>query len=210
MEAPRLSCDEGNSNPPTLSSGVGFSHFNPHIGAEVCSVVDKPQQLIDDDVLVGRFSIMNVTSDGINDNSSSSLHLLKRGPDALTIEGSPMNSNRTFKRVDLNPTPSRAITAYDSRIIRSTTIDDVTDKIYVSSNASRTGPELLVICSSSDEHDNGDHQENALRTSLLSGVDGCLRRPELRDSVVFRDADLLSPPPLADLLRYNTGVALTC
>ena len=204
MDSPALSSCDGpvgkDSIPPKLLStdsydGMGLSDYSP----QACSAVDEPRMI--DDMLVGRFSIMNVTSDGVHDNLSSSLHLLKRGPDALTIEGSPMNPIRTAKRLDLNPTPSRAIRECGGSIPI-----HVADELSVGGYAcsSSTGPELqlLVICSSSDEHDTGDHQENALRTTLLCGTHGCLRRPELQGSIAFIDADLLSPPPLADLLRY--------
>lgn len=210
MDSPcALSCDGSvsvgmitGSIPPELMttdscySGMALSDFSPQSGAEACSAVDEPRMI--DDMLVGRFSIMNVTSDGVHDNFSSSLHLLKRGPDALTIEGSPMNPIRTAKRLDLNPTPFRA-----TRECGGSNPIHVADESYVSGNASgiTTGPELLVICSSSDEHDTGDHQENALRTTLLCGAHGCLRRPELQGSITFIDADQLCPPPLADLLR---------
>lgn len=209
--SPTLTCDgpvDKGSNPQKrLStdsySSMGLSDFSPRSGAEACSAVEEPRMI--DDMLVGRFSIMNVTSDGVHDDFSSSLHLLKRGPDALTIEGSPMNPIRTAKRLDLNPTPSRAIRECGGSI----PIHAADESYSVGGSASaysrpkgRPDDKLLVICSSSDEHDTGDHQENALRTTLLCGAEGCLRRPELQGSIAFIDADLLSPPPLADLLRY--------
>lgn len=62
---------------------------------------------------------------------------------------------------------------------------------------------VLVICSASDEHDTGNHQENALRTALLCGPEGCLRRPALADFMEWIDTDKLSSPPVTDLLRVH-------
>jgi acetoin utilization deacetylase AcuC-like enzyme len=66
-----------------------------------------------------------------------------------------------------------------------------------------TGRKVLCISSGSDDHNTGEHQENALRTALLCGVDGCLRRPQLDESIVWVDENLVKPAPIADLLRVH-------
>jgi hypothetical protein len=65
-------------------------------------------------------------------------------------------------------------------------------------------PILVVVTPESDQHDTGDHQENALRTALLGGPEGCLRRPHLVDSIVWAPVVAIQPAPLTDLLRYST------
>lgn len=60
---------------------------------------------------------------------------------------------------------------------------------------------VLVICSASSEHNTGDHQENMLRTALLCGDKGCLRRPELAEYIDWVDSDTIQAAPLCDLLR---------
>jgi hypothetical protein len=60
---------------------------------------------------------------------------------------------------------------------------------------------VLVICSASSEHNTGDHQENMLRTALLCGEKGCLRRPELAAFIDWVDSDTIQAAPLCDLLR---------
>ena len=62
---------------------------------------------------------------------------------------------------------------------------------------------MLVITSGKDEHNTGEHQENALRTALLCGPDGCLRREPLRSRLTWISDDLVSPASLVDLLRVH-------
>jgi acetoin utilization deacetylase AcuC-like enzyme len=65
--------------------------------------------------------------------------------------------------------------------------------------------QVLIIDSSGGEnqHNTGDHQENALRTTLLCGELGCLRRKKLEELVVWADRDSNYKAPLTDLLRCH-------
>ena len=138
----------------------------------------------------------------------------KRSADRMTVEGSPIcnsaaHSNapagdissseedgedlgpavHAVKRIDLNPTPVRKP---DSLNAANTGKSDVV-RIH----------NLLVISSGSDDHNTGDHQENALRTALLAGENGCLRREPLRPYVTWLEPEAVAPAPIADLLRVH-------
>jgi hypothetical protein len=149
----------------------------------------------EEDELMDTFSAMKVSYHGA---------LSKRLADSDTIEGSPVNPGR-FKRLDLHPTPQKL---YDTAAGMPSCPLNVTKWTAAPCTTNiRTQPDkdldrkLLVICSASEEHNTGDHQENALRTALLCGPEGCLRREELADSVEWIDSDNLTPAPLTDLLR---------
>lgn len=157
-----------------------------------------------DEMLIGSFSAMKVVQGG---------HLSKRCADSFTIEGSPVNVNNRFKRQDIHPTPLKA-SFYggqdfdDTPLPRINTTQTVkqeyTTKVQEKSSDIKAVVEperLLVICSASEEHNTGDHQENALRTALLCGTDGCLRRPEVNAHIKWIDSDNLTAAPLTDLLR---------
>jgi hypothetical protein len=113
----------------------------------------------------------------------------ERSADIMTVEGSPVH-----KKMNFRPTPNiKAATPVEPlrRDAESETIKILPRKV-------------LVISSGSDEHDTGEHQENALRTALLCGPEGCLRREQLRDFVVWADEQIqeeVKPAPIADLLR---------
>ena len=125
---------------------------------------------------------------------------LKRSSDRMTIEGSPvkhasfhapffsitilrmfllMQINNINKRLDLTDTP----VAFRFAITQ--TAKD--NEPIIKDGPTVQQRKVLVFSSSTDEHDTGNHQENALRTALLSGPDGCLRRPELVNSVEWVD-----------------------
>lgn len=66
--------------------------------------------------------------------------------------------------------------------------------------------QVLIIDSSAggeNQHNTGDHQENALRTELLCGEMGCLRRKNLEELVVWADSGSNYKAPLTDLLRCH-------
>lgn len=67
--------------------------------------------------------------------------------------------------------------------------------------------QCLIINSSGgteNQHDTGDHQENALRTTLLCDDQvGCLRRKLLEELVVWADEGVDCKAPLTDLLRCH-------
>lgn len=150
-----------------------------------------PQHDVDrsDEELLDTFSAMKVTFHS------------KRFADNDTIEGSPVNLNR-FKRIDLHPTPHKLYQSVPPEI--SSCPPNVTKRIGATSLPQSNNNEsrkLLVICSASEEHNTGDHQENALRTALICGPGGCLRREELKGNIEWINSDNLTPAPLADLLR---------
>lgn len=141
--------------------------------------------------LMDTFSAMKVTYHGA---------LSKRLAESDTVEGSPVNPTR-FKRLDLHATPQKLYEQPSSVFVPPPSTAPGTDNQKASNNT--LDRKLLVICSASEEHNTGDHQENALRTALLCGPEGCLRRPELAGSIDWIDSDNLTPAPLTDLLRYE-------
>jgi hypothetical protein len=149
----------------------------------------------EEDELMDTFSAMKVSYHGA---------LSKRLADSDTIEGSPVNPSR-FKRLDLHPTPQKLYGAVLSTTSRPPNVTKRTAAPCTVNTHTQMDKDLerrlLVICSASEEHNTGDHQENALRTALLCGPEGCLRREELADSIVWIDSDNLTPASLTDLLR---------
>lgn len=155
---------------------------------------------------------------------------LKRAADLMTVEGTPVNIT---KRIDLNLTPNLKLQSMyplepsdcslssDSRKVIDDTRNDNDmnvnsdtnknvnnnrnhcDRNSFQNNISETARKVLCISSGSDDHDTGEHQENALRTALICGVNGCLRRPQLDESIVWVDGNLVKPAPIADLLRVH-------
>ncbi len=72
--------------------------------------------------------------------------------------------------------------------------------------------QVLIICSNrsggidcgdDDDHNTGIHQENARRTELLVGSDGCLRRAALCKSISWAPPASHFPAPIIDLLRVH-------
>ena len=115
----------------------------------------------------------------------------KRTADVLTIEGSPV-SIQYWKRQDSQPTPRVKNPFF--RVMRD------------QDNAKMVPRRVLVFTSGTDDHDTGTHQENALRTALICGPNGCLRRRSLTDFIVWADGleqNGGKPAPLADLLRVH-------
>ncbi len=128
----------------------------------------------------------------------------KRTADVLTIEGSPVSVKYWHKRQDTQPTPKPKH-----------------HNFFHGTHKVNTVPRrVLVLTAGSDDHDTGAHQENALRTALLCGPDGCLRRKSLTDFILWADGTSASgsssdcdgrsptefegkPAPLADLLRVH-------
>ena len=141
---------------------------------------------------------------------------LKRSADLMTIEGTPMNIT---KRVDLNSTPTTnyvltadlldsfsACTAVNDDVaLNISKLDAVTKAVATTSVTQRPAypRKVLIINSSTDDHDTGNHQENFLRTKLLCGADGCLRRSLLNDFVVWVPEQEVMPAPISDLLRVH-------
>lgn len=132
------------------------------------------------ELLMGTFSGLKI---------SNAAGALKRSADLMTVEGTPINLT---KRIDLHATPDvRLLSSAEqqySRILSTIADDDdfraignhclptcstVTMAPAMHSNRPR---KVLIISAGTDDHNTGDHQENALRTELLCGPNGCLRR----------------------------------
>ena len=107
------------------------------------------------------------------------------------IDSSPVSS-----KICLNPTPSRNdIIAYNSY--------GLTNNINVLNDNKTNTKKVYVLSAGSDEHDTGNHQENARRTELLCGKYGCLRRSALQDHIEWGNSDNVKLAPLADILRVH-------
>ena len=143
------------------------------------------------DGVVGSFS-------GLKIHNVSNKRLMEQS----TAEGSPVNVNP--KRLDLQPTPKLSISNTGQAPPAGFNAGTVAYKATKPSTADNSSDikEVIVLCSASEGHDTGDHQENALRTALLCGSDGCLRRPALEAHMKFVSSDSIDPAPLADLMRY--------
>lgn len=132
------------------------------------------------ELLMGTFSGLKI---------SNAAGALKRSADLMTVEGTPINLT---KRIDLHSTPNiRLLSSTDEQ--KSQIVPTVADgeefsatnnlrplgcsAVTMTSALQSTHPrKVLIISAGSDDHDTGDHQENALRTELLCGPNGCLRR----------------------------------
>jgi hypothetical protein len=132
------------------------------------------------DLLMGTFSGLKI---------SNAAGALKRSADLMTVEGTPINLT---KRIDLHSTPNiRLPSPVDKQ--KSQFVSTVADgedfsalnslcpqgcsAVTLTSALQSTHPrKVLIVTAGSDDHNTGDHQENALRTELLCGPDGCLRR----------------------------------
>jgi acetoin utilization deacetylase AcuC-like enzyme len=126
----------------------------------------------------------------------------KSSYERLTIEGSPI----TFfpKKMDLNATPA-IFRSLNSQIIDSVKDRSTNDGLKVNLiPAANLKQKVLVITAGKDEHETGQHQENSLRTALLSDpIKGCLHRGPLSNHVKWVRDDMIRPASLADLLRVH-------
>lgn len=116
----------------------------------------------------------------------------------LTIEGSPIASFP--KRIDLSETPASMRTLPASPL-SSAGFNGQT----ITHGFKRNVPQdIFVITAGRDEHETGQHQENALRTALLCDpVKGCLHRVPLKERIKWIPDDAVKPAPLADLIRVH-------
>lgn len=150
----------------------------------------------------------------------------KRSADLLTVEGSPIMQN-VSKRLDSNPTPVRTmqnicdvgdekstgkcisplLSSFSDIIVSKTPqefLSDTETKNMSPDQQQQHHRKVLVIHSgSNNDHQTGLHQENARRTDLLCGSDGCLRRnlPVLKSHVELKSGAAIPCVPLSDLLR---------
>ena len=135
--------------------------------------------------------------------------------DRQTVEGSPI-----MKRADIKSTPAAfRFASYDQEKSTTEELDPAlseegTEIFYTpcaravgggQQRSQSKGNKVMVFVSSSDEHDTGNHQENALRTELLSGPNGCLRREQLQKNIEFVDEATYhnKPAPISDLMRVH-------
>jgi hypothetical protein len=138
---------------------------------------------------------------------------LKRTADLMTIEGTPVNLT---KRMDLNPTPNAKFQSIHPPTLPIFTASNDGNEECTRKNSAVTNVKImpqglqvpsprkvLVISSGSDDHNTGEHQENALRTALLCGTNGCLRRDDLEGSIIWAREDNVRPAAITDLLRVH-------
>ena len=127
-----------------------------------------------------------------------------------TIEGSPFTFSS--KRLDQSETPSifrQIVHTIERDSVTAIQLSEITpiksEREDNDSLRSLQGINVLVVNSDSDTciHDTGDHQENRMRTTLLTGPDGCLRRKQLADCVIWEDESKIIPANLTDLLRVH-------
>jgi hypothetical protein len=154
--------------------------------------IDSNKEDLEGD-LIGHLSGMKLAEDRNDSNSSPTAAFLpfKRSLERLTVEGSPCVA-LPLKKLDINPTPAKV--SFDNHVVVTPIVEPKSDSSHYP---------LLVFSSASDDHDTGNHQENALRTALLCGQQGCLRRPLINSHIQWMDCDHLSVPPIADLLRVH-------
>lgn len=138
------------------------------------------------------------TVDGDLDASFSIMSVYnnsKRPQYTHTIEGSPMVM--FSKRRNSNPTP-----LFDRHSIIVRNENDLNEKCHEYNILGTTkSRQVAVLSSCSDSHDTLNHQENAKRTLVLSGPDGCLRRKELQSKVCIQGSNAVFHIKQADLLR---------
>ena len=145
------------------------------------------------------------------------MSLKRRSIDRLSVEGSPI-SNPESKRLDISKTPSdkgidplwsastgKATPQLILRIKRGKKSENDIIRTPLQKENLNVGNQVLIIPSiGNDDHLTGDgHQENALRTSLLCGPKGCLRRENLEDSLVWAPEGQEYTASISDLLRCH-------
>jgi len=172
-------------------------------------------------------------SDGGCENGGVNSDASKRSSQYMegwnTVEGSPIiNSpcSPVSKRLDTSKTPGPEVQCTSSALrewqelaksvekvkleSKATSVDDALSS-GASGASSDSGYHTVLVVSAleGDDHDTGVHQENALRTELLVGPTGCLRREALHASLLWRsmpggaNGEDTAPAPLTDLLRVH-------
>lgn len=163
---------------------------------------DNHHNIEDVDDLVVHFTTVKLEQN-MDEDEEASIHtfdtsLLPYDVFRSTAEGTPFLSG-SLKRKDFKPTPLKE--DFEAHLLP---LPPKTIRKPVRSNN-----KLLVITSASDEHNTGDHQENALRTSLLVGEQGCLRRSSLDGYIEWVDSQNLHAPDITHLLRVHEFEYLT-
>lgn len=114
---------------------------------------------------------------------------------ADTIEGTPIFA---AKKLNGNPTPDM------SYFLKPPTLPTEIAPAVRLTLPLKSSSGLKVICSASDDHNTGEHQENARRTALLCGLqEGCLRRAAVASNITWIESKDIPMPPITDLLRYK-------
>jgi hypothetical protein len=138
------------------------------------------------------FSQLKISAEKISPNiSDSGRSKTKRSVEQCTVEGSPLNIS---KRIDILPTPMK----FERSIIQSS-FQPFPSQTKLNALLDSTAVAVFSVGDDSI-HDTGSHQENSLRTQLLSGKSGCLRRSLLAQHVHMMDKNI-KPAQLTDLLR---------
>ena len=144
----------------------------------------------------GRVSLLEISPDNENEMEYDHYRTSKR-----TVEGSPMFSN---KRLDCQSTPN----PYRNLSRKPFFVEQQLPAPQPPSNQSSSafGVKSVAIFSASESAihlTGGSHQENYLRTFLLNGPDGCLKRNQLASYLRTYDANMNLSASLADLLRVH-------
>lgn len=178
----------------------------------------------EDDDLIHTLTGMKIGEGSNLHNNDDSIPLLKtkRTFDHQTIEGSPYVTGALPKRFDIHPTPAKdhflqiqssALNINSPEIASppppppppTPLLEQCTNTPNTNTTNIAAQFPVMVFTSASDDHDTGEHQENALRTALLSGENGCLRRGNVKEAIEWIDCEHLPLPPIADLLRLVTN-----
>ena len=136
-----------------------------------------------------------------------------------TVEGSPVLNSPSAKRLDTSATPfldskPTSIVSASGAALKEWSSAQAVSSGSSCSDSSSSGKKggdthrvLIVSSGADDEHDTGVHQENALRTTLLVGPSGCLRRASLQGNLLWSAAASCDsqPAPLSDLVRVHDG-----
>lgn len=147
-----------------------------------------------------------------NNDVYGSDRILKRSADLLTVEGSPVNPQLLSKRLDTTATPHAD--KFNVNAINSTALREwqecaksmekgKLERSLGNSNGAGRDHTVLIVSANTDTHVTGEHQENALRTELLIGDNGCLRRASLQSAVRWAGDSIATPAPCVDLLRVH-------
>ena len=131
-------------------------------------------------------------------DSLENLQFADRHEDCRTIEGTPLPRSRASSSSFAPPSPV---------FMQQEGAHVISPAMSTPVGTDRQGV-MVFQCSGSDAHDTGDHQETMLRTELLCGPEGCLRRDVLKEHVIFVPDDPLGDghghgAEMADLLRVH-------
>lgn len=146
----------------------------------------------------------------INTPQSELILRIRRPHGQVPAGSNPIISSTPIKKEDeSNPTHDNYCrtpgSAASMKSMGATSLPLSLPESYCQDSVSPKPSPVLIISSTcaQEEHDTGKHQENALRTALLVGADGCLRREALKSSLVWAPTTEFAPAPIADLVRVH-------